>query len=99
MEAARSFTGFGRAIRARLALGSDFHKKVLEALLQNCMKKRSETAKNLAVKRALKRPRPDEDEAEEEGEEPDMGVQNRAVVFCVSDLDDAAHKDNNDGWL
>jgi len=31
------------------------------------MKKRFETAKNLAVKRALKRPRPDEDEADEDG--------------------------------
>jgi len=56
VEAARSFTGFRPAIRARLASGSDFHKKALEALLQDWMKKRSETGKNLAVKRALKRP-------------------------------------------
>jgi hypothetical protein len=99
VEAARSFTGFRPAIRARSASGSDFHEKALEALLQDCMKKRSETAKNLAVKRALKRPCLDEDEADKEGEEPDVGVQNRAVVFWVSDPDDAAHKDNKDGWL
>jgi len=81
VEAARGFTGFNPAIRACLAAGSDFHKKALEALLQDCMKKRSETAENLAVKRALKRPRPDEDEADGDGEEPDVGEQNTAVVF------------------
>ena len=97
--AARGFTGFKPAMRARLASGSDFHKRALEALLQDCMKKRSETAKNLAVKRALKRPRPDEDEANEEGEDADVGEENTAVVFWVSDPDDPAHKDNSGSWL
>ena len=60
-------------MRARLALGSEFHKKALESLWQDCMKKQSETAKDLAVKRALKMPRADEDEADEEDGEPDVG--------------------------
>jgi len=54
---------------------------------------------NFAVKRAVKRPRPDEDEADEEGEEPYVEVQNRVLVFWVSDTDEAAHKDNIDEWL
>jgi len=58
-------------MRAHLASGSEFHKKALESLLQDCMKKRSATAKDLAVKRALKRPRADEDEADEEDGEPE----------------------------
>jgi len=41
VEAGRSFTGSRPAIRALLASGSDFHKKALEAFLQDCMKKRS----------------------------------------------------------
>jgi len=64
VEAARGFTGFRPAMRAYLVSGSEFHKKALDSLLQDCMKKGSETAKNLAVKRALKRPRADEDEAD-----------------------------------
>ena len=62
------------------------------------MKKRSETAKNLAVKRALKRPRADEDKADEEDREPDEGDPNMAVVFWIIDPDDSSHKDNN-GWM
>jgi len=62
------------------------------------MKKRSETAKNLAVKRALKRPRADEDEADGEDGEPDVGDRNTVVVFGIKDPDDPGHKDNN-GWM
>jgi len=98
VEAAQGFTGFRPAMRACLASGSDFHKKALESLLQDCMKKRSETAKHLAVKRALKRPRADEDEADEEDGEPDVGNPNTAVVFWIIDPDDSGHKDNN-GWM
>ncbi|KAF8415920.1 hypothetical protein EV426DRAFT_706044 [Tirmania nivea] len=53
--AVRTLTGFQPSMRGRLAAGSEFHKKALEALLQDCLKKRSETAKNLAIKRARKR--------------------------------------------
>jgi len=35
VEAARGFTGFRLARRARLASGSEFHKKALESLLQD----------------------------------------------------------------
>jgi len=67
---AQSSTGFRPAMRARLASGAKFHKKALESLLQDCRKKRSEIAKNLAVKRALKSPRSDKDEANVEDGEP-----------------------------
>ncbi|RPB23550.1 hypothetical protein L211DRAFT_849818 [Terfezia boudieri ATCC MYA-4762] len=52
---ARGLTEFRPTIRDRLASGSDFHNKALEALLQDCLKKCSETAKNLAIKRTRKR--------------------------------------------
>jgi len=45
------------------------------------MKKRSETAKDLAVKSALKRPRAYKDEADEEDGESDVEDSNTAVVF------------------
>jgi len=54
--AVRVFTGFRPAMRAQLVLGSEFHKTALVSLLQDCMKKRSKSAKNLAQKRALKSP-------------------------------------------
>jgi len=66
--------------------------------LQEFMKKRSETAKDLAVKRALKRPCADEDEGDEEDGEPDLGDPNTAVVFWIIDPDDSGPKDNN-GWM
>jgi len=53
VEAAWCFIGFRPAMRARLPWGSELHKKALESLLHDCMKKGSETAKDLAVKRAL----------------------------------------------
>jgi len=59
VEVAPSFTGFKPAIRVHLVSWSDFHKKALEDLLQDCVKKRYESAKNLGVKKALKRPRPE----------------------------------------
>ena len=57
IAAASRMTGFWPAIRARLASGSEFHRKALEALLQHGLKKKSGTGKNLAMKRARKRPR------------------------------------------
>ncbi|KAF8447123.1 hypothetical protein BGX38DRAFT_1270597 [Terfezia claveryi] len=64
--AARSLTGFRTSIRNRLAGGSESHKKALEALLQDCLKKRSETSKNLAIKRARKRAHAHENSDEED---------------------------------
>jgi len=94
VKATRSLTSFRPSIRACLAWGSNFHVKALAALLQDCMKRGSEAAKNLAVKRALKRPRLDKDEEDKEGEEPTVGVQNRAVVFLVNDPNDLYLEDN-----
>jgi len=95
VEGARCSTGFRPAIRARLASGAEFYKKALESLLQDCLKKRPETAKSLAVKRVLKRHRADEDEADEVDGEPDMGDPNTAVVFWIINPDNLGHKDNN----
>ena len=81
MLVACSLSRFKPTMRVHLASRSSLDKRASEALLQDCMKKRSETAKNLAVKRALKRPRPDEDEADEEGEDAEVGEENTAVVF------------------
>ena len=47
-------TGFRPAIRAHLASGYEFQPKDLEALLQACLKKKSQTAENLAMKRDMK---------------------------------------------
>jgi len=85
-------------MRARPASGSEFHKKALESLLQDCMKKRSESAKNLGVKRALKRPCADEDEANKEDREPNVKDPNTAVVFWIIHPDNSGHKDNNE-WM
>ena len=64
-------TGLRPAIRARLASGSEFHQKALEALLQDCLKKKSETAKNLAMQRAMKRPRLVDDDDDGDDDESD----------------------------
>ncbi|KAF8415844.1 hypothetical protein EV426DRAFT_710009 [Tirmania nivea] len=75
--AARTLTGFRPSIRGRLVAGSEFYKKALEALLQDCLKKRSETAKNLAIKRARKRVHTeseDSDGQEEEGNALEQGT-------------------------
>jgi len=55
IAAAPNLTGFRPAIQAQLASGSEFHKTALQALLQDCLKKKLETAKNLAIEKALKR--------------------------------------------
>jgi len=95
VEAALTFTGFKPAIGAYLISRFDFHKKALEALLQDCIKKHSETDNYLAVKRVMKRSDPHGDEAEEDGEEPDIRKQKRAIVFWACDPDYTAHEDNN----
>ncbi|RPB22971.1 hypothetical protein L211DRAFT_850005 [Terfezia boudieri ATCC MYA-4762] len=95
--AARGLTGFRLTIRDRLASGSDFHKKALEALLQDCLKKRSETAKNLAIKRARKRAQPDV-VSDGDDEVPDGEIKPIAMLFWVADPDVGAHRDVN-GWI
>jgi len=62
------------------------------------MKKLSETAKNLTVKRALKRPCGDKDKADKEDGEPNMGDPNTAIVFWIIDPDDSSYKGSN-GWM
>lgn len=95
--AARGLTGFRPTIRDRLASGSEFHKKALEALLQDCLKKRSETAKNLAIKRARKRAHADV-VSDGDDEVPDGQNKATAVAFWVGDPDVGAHRDVN-GWI
>ena len=54
------------------------------------LKKRSETSKKLALKRALK-PRPRNDADDEEDDEADVGKDD-AVVFWIADPLDPAHE-------
>ena len=97
--AAYGFTSFNPAMRAHLASGSNFHKRALKELLQDCMNKQSQTAKTLIVKRAQKHPGPNEDEANEAEEDTDIGEENTGVVFWVRDPDDPAHMGNRGSWL
>ncbi|KAF8448514.1 hypothetical protein BGX38DRAFT_573894 [Terfezia claveryi] len=95
--AARGLTGFRQSIRDRLASGSEFHKKALEALLQDCLKKRSDIAKNLAIKRARKRVHADM-VSDVDDEVSDGEIQGEAVAFWVGDPEVGAHRDVN-GWI
>ena len=65
MQDVPALDGFKPAIWARLAAGSDFHAKAVEALVVDTLKKRSEMVKKLTLKHALKRRRVDEDADEE----------------------------------
>ena len=67
---APALDGFKSSIWARLAAGSDFHSKALEALVVDTLKTRSETTKELTLKQALKRKRVDADEEAEEADVP-----------------------------
>ncbi|RPB18124.1 hypothetical protein L211DRAFT_854441 [Terfezia boudieri ATCC MYA-4762] len=84
--AAHGLTGFRPTIRDRLVLGSEFLKKALEALLQDCLKKCSETTKNLAIKRMRKRAQPDV-VSNGDDEVPDSEIKPIAVLFWVADPD------------
>ncbi|KAF8435240.1 hypothetical protein BGX38DRAFT_1145693 [Terfezia claveryi] len=73
------------SMRNRLAGGSESHQKALEALLQDCLKKRSETSKNLAIKRARKRAYAHENSDEEEDISDAGEAAGTAVVFWIWD--------------
>ncbi|KAF8455730.1 hypothetical protein BGX38DRAFT_1267015 [Terfezia claveryi] len=96
--AARSLTGFRTSMRNRLASGSESYQKALEALLQDCLKKRSETSKNLAIKRARKRAHAHENSNEEEDISDAGEAAGTAVVFWVCDPEIGEHRDIN-GWI
>ena len=81
--------GFKPQIRKRLAKRSEFHSKALEALIIDTLKKRSETSKKLALKRALK-PRA-RDPVDEEDAEADV-MQEDAVAFWIADPLIPGHK-------
>ncbi|KAF8414825.1 hypothetical protein BGX38DRAFT_1281644 [Terfezia claveryi] len=85
-------------MRNRLASGSESHKKALEALLQDCLKKHSETSKNLAIKRARKRAHAYENSDEEDDISDADEAAATVVAFWVCDLEIAEHRDIN-GWI
>jgi len=99
IAAAPGLTRFRPSIRARIASGSEFYRKAIEALLQDCMKKKSETAKNLVVKRALKRARTDDRGGDGDGEGSDeIEDQGAPVAIWLTDPAVAGHRDaNNNG--
>ncbi|KAF8441112.1 hypothetical protein BGX38DRAFT_1316651 [Terfezia claveryi] len=82
-----SKTNLGTSMRNRLAGGSESHQKALEALLQDCLKKRSETSKNLAIKRARKRAYAHENSDEEEDISNAGEAAGTAVAFWTKTLD------------
>ena len=64
------------------------------------MKKKSETAKNLAVKRALKRARTDDGGGDGDGEESDkIEDQGAPVAIWLADPAVAGHRDANNNWI
>ncbi|KAF8425422.1 hypothetical protein BGX38DRAFT_1279217 [Terfezia claveryi] len=81
--AARSLTGFRSSMRNRLAGGSKSYKKALEALLQDCLKKHSETSKNLAIKHAQKRAHDHENSDEEDDISNTGEAAGTAVAFWI----------------
>ncbi|RPB18306.1 hypothetical protein L211DRAFT_854243 [Terfezia boudieri ATCC MYA-4762] len=95
--ATRALTGFSLTIRDRLVSGSNFYKKALEALLQDCLKKRSETAKNLSIKHAQKRVHTNV-VSDGDDEVPDGENKPIAMLFWVGDPDVGANRDIN-GWI
>ena len=82
--------GFKSAMRTRIGAGSEFHLKALEALVIDTLKKKSETSKKLAIKRATKRAR-QEDPSDDEEEDPDAQEVN-AVAIWLTDPCDGSHK-------
>ena len=76
--------GFKSAIRTCLAVGSDFHVKVIEALVVDTLKKRSEMIKKLILKCTLKRRWADED-IEEEAQEADADQPEALVAVWIAD--------------
>ncbi|KAF8441127.1 hypothetical protein BGX38DRAFT_1272835 [Terfezia claveryi] len=96
--AACSLTGFRSFMRNRLAGGSESHKKALEALLQDCLKKRSETSKNLAIKRAQKRAHSHENSDKEDDISDGGKAAGIAVAFWVYDPKIGGHRNINE-WI
>ena len=86
---------FKPAVRTRILDGSDFHLKGVEALLIDTLKKRSETTKKLAIKRAMKGGAPRDDttdgQADAGGEETNAHPGN-AVAIWIADPCDSTHK-------
>lgn len=90
--------GFKASIRARLQAGSEFHLKALEALAIDTLKKRSETSKKLAMKRAVAGTNLNIQEEAAEEDEEEGGADSRhaknAVLLWLVDPLVAAHRNN-----
>ena len=97
LDDAPGLDGFKPGLRKRLADGSEFHLKALEALIVDTLKKRSETSKKLALKRALK-PQPRADDADAEDDHADVVQGRDPVALWLADPCDATHK-NPSGWI
>jgi len=99
IAAAPNLTVFRPTIRARLASGSEFHKTALQALLHDCLKKKSETAKDLAVKRALKRLRTGGDRGDRDDDDGESVDEGSPVAVWLADRTDAIHRDAASEWI
>ena len=100
IAAATRLTGFRPAIRACLVSESEFHQRAPEALLQDCLKKKSETARNVDMKRAMKRPRLVDDNDDRDADESDAVQEvGNPVAISFADPAIAAHRDANNNWI
>ena len=84
--------GFKRQTRKRIQGGSEFHSKALEALIIDTLKKRSETSKKLALKRALKPRNKDSPDDDDDDAGPDAGHDHKAVALWVCDPCNTGHR-------
>jgi len=74
--------------------GSEFHKTTVQALLQDCLNKKSVTAKNLAVKRVLKRLRTGGDGGGGDDDDEEEGIEDESpVAVWLADPSDTTHRD------
>ena len=86
--------GFKSAIRLRLATGSKLHLKALEALIVNILKKRSKTAKNLALKYAGKRCFVSDTDTDTD----DDVHEGNAIAVWIADPEEDDHKNESEEW-
>ena len=99
-NAAPDFDGFRPPAKVQINKGSATHKTVLQTLLMHCLKKQSETDKNLKLRRARKRTHEDFEankvECEEESDVAPEGK--KAVSISLIDLEVPAHRMAAGGW-
>ena len=86
--------GFKPAIWHQLATSSEFHSKALKALVVDILKKRSETVRNLALKRAGKR----RFVLDTDTDMDDDAHEGNAIAVWIADPEEHNHKNELGEW-